>query len=50
VKQEGHEADQSPPSSVEINNGGAIPPIPIRLHGTVRTFVLVNNTLLVVAM
>jgi hypothetical protein len=29
------EADHSPPSSAEIKNGGAIPPLPIRLHGLV---------------
>jgi hypothetical protein len=29
------EADDSPPSSSEIKNGGAVPPLPIRLHGVV---------------
>jgi hypothetical protein len=28
VKQLGCEADHSPPSSAEIKNGGAIPPLP----------------------
>jgi hypothetical protein len=27
IKQLGHEADHSPPSSGEVKNGGAIPPI-----------------------
>jgi hypothetical protein len=35
VKQLGHEADYSPPSSAEVKNGGAIPPFPICLHGIV---------------
>jgi hypothetical protein len=29
VKQPGLEADHSPPSSAEVKNGGAIPPLPI---------------------
>jgi hypothetical protein len=29
------EADHSPPSSAEVKNGGAIPPLPVRLHGVV---------------
>jgi hypothetical protein len=33
VKQQGHEADHSAPSSAEIKSGGAVPPLPIRLHG-----------------
>jgi hypothetical protein len=28
VKRQGREADHSPPSSVEVKNGGAIPPLP----------------------
>jgi hypothetical protein len=35
VKWVGREADHSPPSSAEFKNGGAIPPLPIRLHGVV---------------
>jgi hypothetical protein len=35
VKQQGHEADHSPPSSPNITNGGGIPPLPIHLHGMV---------------
>jgi hypothetical protein len=27
VKQQGHKADHSPPSSVKVKNGGAIPPL-----------------------
>jgi hypothetical protein len=38
-KRPGREADQSPPSSSEVKNGGAIPPRPICLHG------IVNGTL-----
>jgi hypothetical protein len=36
VKQPGHEADHSPPSSAKVKNGGAIPPFPIHLNGMVR--------------
>jgi hypothetical protein len=28
IKRQGREADRSPPSSAEVNNGGAIPPLP----------------------
>jgi hypothetical protein len=35
VKQPGHEADHSSPSSAEVKNDGAIPPLPICLHGIV---------------
>jgi hypothetical protein len=35
VKRQGREADHSPPSSAEVKNGGAIPPLPLRLHGVV---------------
>jgi hypothetical protein len=35
VEQPGHEADHSPPSSAEVKNGGAIPPLPIHLHKVV---------------
>jgi hypothetical protein len=33
VKQPGREANNSPPSSTEVKNGGAIPPLPICHHG-----------------
>jgi hypothetical protein len=33
VKRLCREADHSPPSSVEVKNGGVIPPLPICLHG-----------------
>jgi hypothetical protein len=33
-KRPGREADQSPPSSVEVKNGGAIPPLPHMSEGT----------------
>jgi hypothetical protein len=29
------EADHSPSSSAEVKNGGAIPPLPLRLYGMV---------------
>jgi hypothetical protein len=35
VKRPGLEADHSPPSSVEIKNDGAIPPLPRILRGIV---------------
>jgi hypothetical protein len=35
TKQPEDEADHSPPFNAEAKNGGAIPPIPIRLHGVV---------------
>jgi hypothetical protein len=34
LKRPGPEADHSPPSTTEIKNGGAIPPLHIRLHVT----------------
>jgi hypothetical protein len=33
IKQLGYEADHSPPSRVEVKNGGTQPPLPIFLHG-----------------
>jgi hypothetical protein len=33
LKRPGREADHSPSSSAEVKNGGAIPPLPICLHG-----------------
>jgi hypothetical protein len=35
IKRPGLEADHSSPSSEEVKNGGAIPPLPIRLYGVV---------------
>jgi hypothetical protein len=35
VKRPGREDDLSPPSSAEVKNDGAIPPLPIYLHGVV---------------
>jgi hypothetical protein len=32
VKRHGREANHSPPSSAEVKNGGAILPLPLRLH------------------
>jgi hypothetical protein len=33
AKRLGRDADHSLPSNAEVTNGGAIPPLPIRLHG-----------------
>jgi hypothetical protein len=35
VERPRHEADHSPPSSMEVKNGGDIPSLPQRLHGVV---------------
>jgi hypothetical protein len=35
IKGQGREADNSPPSSIEVKDGGGIPPLPLRLHGIV---------------
>jgi hypothetical protein len=35
LKPPGRKAGYLPPSSAEVKNGGAIPPVPIRLHGMV---------------
>jgi hypothetical protein len=35
VKWPWREADHSPPSRAEVKNGGAVSPLPIRLHGIV---------------
>jgi hypothetical protein len=35
VKRQMRQADHSPPASVEVKNGGAIPPLPIRHNGVV---------------
>jgi hypothetical protein len=34
-KAAGNEADHSPPASADVNNGGAIPPLPRTFHGVV---------------
>jgi hypothetical protein len=38
AKRQGREADHSLPSSAEVKNGGAIPLLPIRLHGVVLNY------------
>jgi hypothetical protein len=38
VKRLRRESDHSPPSSVEVKNGGAIPPLPIYPNGTVLNY------------
>jgi hypothetical protein len=45
LKMQGHEADHSPPSSTKIKNGGAIPPLPIHLHGIVLNYLNTGTTL-----
>jgi hypothetical protein len=35
LKRQGREADHTLPYSAEVKNGGAIPTLPIRLHGLV---------------
>jgi hypothetical protein len=35
VKRPERKVDHSTPSSAEVKNGGAIPPLPINLHGIV---------------
>jgi hypothetical protein len=45
VKRLGREADHSRPSSAEVKNGGAIPPLPIRLHGVVLNWLSTGTTL-----
>jgi hypothetical protein len=35
LKRSGRQADNFPPSTVVVKNGGAISPLPIRLYGTV---------------
>jgi hypothetical protein len=44
--QQGHEADHSPPSSAEVKNGGATPPLPICHHGMVLNELIPGMTLL----
>jgi hypothetical protein len=45
VKRSERESDQSLPSSVGTNNGGAVRPIPIRLHGVVLNELSIRTTL-----
>jgi hypothetical protein len=40
VKWQGHEADQSPPSSAEVKNGGTVPPLSICLHGIMFNYII----------
>jgi hypothetical protein len=35
VKRQGRESYHSPPSSADVNNGEAIPSLPVRHHGVV---------------
>jgi hypothetical protein len=43
VKRPGREADHSPPSSAEVKNGGAVNPLPIRLHDLVVNYVVITR-------
>jgi hypothetical protein len=45
VKRPGRQADHSPPSSAEVKNGGAIPPLPPCLHGIVLNYLTTGTTL-----
>jgi hypothetical protein len=50
VKWKGHEADHLPPSTAEVKNGGAIPPLPntsslFYLHGMEETMQFRNLVL-----
>jgi hypothetical protein len=45
VKRAVREADHLPPSSAEFKNVGAIPPLPIYLHGIVLNLVSRGTTL-----
>jgi hypothetical protein len=49
IKRPGREADHSPPSSAEVKNGGAIPPLPMRVHGRVLNHLSTGTTLWKVA-
>jgi hypothetical protein len=46
VKRQGREADHSPPSSAEVKKGGAIPSLPICLHGVVLDYLSTGKTLI----
>jgi hypothetical protein len=46
VKRQGREADNSPPSNAEVNNGGAIPLLlPTCLHAIVLNYLSTETTL-----
>jgi hypothetical protein len=45
VKRQGRVADQSPLSSAEVKDAGAIPPLPIRLHGRLPNWLSTGTTL-----
>jgi hypothetical protein len=45
VKRSGREADLSSPSTAEVKNGEAIPPLPIHLHVTVLNYLSTRTTL-----
>jgi hypothetical protein len=45
AKRPGLEADHLPPSSVEVENSGAIPPLPQCLHGIVLNELSTKTTL-----
>jgi hypothetical protein len=40
IKRQGREADNSLPSSAEVKNGGAIPPLPIYIYGIVLNYII----------
>jgi hypothetical protein len=47
VKWQMREADHSPPFSAKVKNGGAIPPLPIWLHGIVLNYISSKSSALV---
>jgi hypothetical protein len=40
VKRKKREDDYSPAPTAEVKNGGAIPPLPLCLHGTVLNYII----------
>jgi hypothetical protein len=44
VKRSGREADHSPPSTAEVRNGGAMPPLPYtHVHAVLKLFTTRKN-------
>jgi hypothetical protein len=42
-KLQGRKSDHSPPSTDDVKNNGAIPPLPIRLYGIVLNYIIKNR-------
>jgi hypothetical protein len=45
IKRQVCEAEHSPPSIVDVKNGGAIPPLPICLYGIALNLLTIETTL-----